>query len=74
MKKKNIGFILFGVAGINLISLPIFLFVYGQLFERGAIPATLRNILFLAMTISSLTAAFVMILVGIIVYFKFRRD
>jgi hypothetical protein len=74
MKKKNIAFILFGVAGLNMVTLPILLLIYGQIYERAGIPSNLTNIIFLTMTVITLTIGSIMILAGIIVYFKFRRE
>ena len=40
MKKKNIGFILFGVAGGELISILALLFIFPAIYERIGIPLT----------------------------------
>ena len=73
MKKKNIAFILFGVAGMNMVTLPILLLIYGPIYERAGIPSNLKDMIFMAMIITTLTIGSIMIIAGIIVYFKFRR-
>ena len=73
MKKKNIAFILFAVAGMNLVTLPILLFIYNIYYNRVGITSNLKNIVLGTITVTTLTVGFVMILAGIIVYIKFRK-
>ena len=74
MKKKNIAFILFGVAGINMLTLPIILLIYGPLYERVGIISNLKDIIFAAISITTLTIGSIIILAGVIVYIKFRKE
>ena len=73
MRKRNIAFILFAVGGVNLITLPIILLVYGPLYARLGIPSMARDISFMIITITSILAASALFLAGIIVFIKFRK-
>jgi len=74
MKKKNIAFILFGIAGMNMLTLPIILLIYGPLYERVGITSNLKDIIFAAISITTLTIGSIFILAGVIIYIKFRKE
>ncbi len=72
MKKKNIGFILFGVAGGELISILALLFIFPEIYERIGIPLT--PIMDMILLIISLITFFILIIVGVIFLIKFRNQ
>jgi hypothetical protein len=71
MKKRNIGFILFGVAGVNLITLPILLVVFPRLYSQLGMPSAAIRIAMVSILISSLVGMTVLICAGIIILIKF---
>lgn len=74
MKKKNIGFILFGVAGVEIISALTLMFVFPQLYERLGITTHYTNIIFRIVSITSLITVVILIVVGIILLIIFRNE
>ncbi|MGB5909773.1 MAG: hypothetical protein WBH31_01130 [Promethearchaeia archaeon] len=70
MKKRNVGFILFGVAGANLITSTITFLIYSQRYEH--VPQ-LRIIYELTYKISFIPA-FILVCAGVIVLIKFRKE
>jgi hypothetical protein len=74
MKKKKIAYILFAVAGINLVMLPVVLFMLNLYYQTLELPPNYKNIVLMTFIIVNPVVAFVIIIVGIIVYFKFRKD
>ncbi len=72
MKKKNIGFILFGVAGVELIYSLAALFIFPGIYERMGIPLT--PIMDRLLLIISLISFFILIIVGVILLIKFRNE
>ena len=74
MKKRNVGFILFGVAGANLISSTLIFFINSWRYESmGGLPSQLRIILDLAYKIS-IIPVFILVCAGVIVLIKFRKE
>ncbi len=71
MKKRNIGFILFGVAGANLITLAISLVIFPTLYEQLGMPVTAARIGIATMFVSSIAIISVLVCAGIIVLIKF---
>ncbi|MFX0145576.1 MAG: hypothetical protein ACFE9C_16040, partial [Candidatus Hodarchaeota archaeon] len=71
MKKRNIGFILFGVAGANLITLAISIIIFPVLYERLGMPITAARIGISTIFITSLVTISILVVVGIIVLIKF---
>ncbi|MFX1379318.1 MAG: hypothetical protein ACFFA4_09500 [Promethearchaeota archaeon] len=74
MKKKNIGFILFGVAGLNIITLVIILAIFPSLWERLGMPLAARRIGIATVLVTTLSVVAVMVCAGIIVLIKFRKE
>lgn len=70
MKKRNVGFILFGVAGANLITSTITYFIYSRRYEY--IPQ-LRMIYEIVYKISFIPAI-ILVCAGVIVLIKFRKE
>ena len=70
MKKRNVGFILFGVAGANLITSTITYFIYSPRYEH--IPQ-LRMIYEIVYKISFIPAI-ILVCAGVIVLIKFRKE
>ena len=73
MKKRNIGFILFGLAGVNLVTLTISLLIFPKLYERLGMPLTTTRIGIATMLITSIILISVLIFAGIIVLIKFWK-
>lgn len=73
MRKRNIAFILFAVAGVNIITLPILLFIYRPLFAELGLSSTFVNTVMMSITIAGLIPAIALIIAGIIVFIKFRK-
>jgi len=74
MKKRNVGFILFGVAGANLISSTLIFFINSWRYESmGGLPSQLRIILELVYKISVIPAI-ILVCAGVIVLIKFRKE
>jgi hypothetical protein len=71
MKKRNIGFILFGVAGVNLITLPLSLIIFPRLYALQGMPLAAIRIAIATILIVGLIAASVLVCAGIIVIIKF---
>lgn len=74
MKKKNIGFILFGVAGIELVSMLISLVVFPRLYERMDMPARVIKMAMISIVVISIIVSVVLICVGVILIIKFREE
>lgn len=74
MKKKNIGFIVFGLAGIELISMLISLAVFPRLYERMDMPARAIKVAMISIVVISVVVCVVMICVGVILLIKFRNE
>ena len=72
MKKKNIGFILFGVAAVDLISSLAVFFIFHVVYERMGVPQT--PIIDRILLIISLVSFFILIIVGVILLIKFRNE
>ena len=74
MKKRNIGFILFGVAGANLIGSTITYFLNVWRYEyMGGLPSQLRILYDLVYKIS-LIPVIILVCAGVIVLIKFRKE
>ncbi|MDX1797550.1 MAG: hypothetical protein R3255_02770 [Candidatus Lokiarchaeia archaeon] len=71
MKKRNIGFILFGVAGANLITLPILLIVFPRLYALQGMPLAAIRIAMATVLIVGLIPVIALLCAGIIVLIKF---
>jgi hypothetical protein len=74
MEKKKIAYILFGVAGINLVTVPIVLVLMNLYYQTLDLPQNYKNIVLTTFTIMGPAVAVVFLIAGIIVYFKFRKE
>jgi len=74
MKKKNIGFILFGVAGGELVSMLASLIVAPQLFERVGMPERLIKGAIISYLVIGITISVILVCVGLILIIKFREE
>ncbi|NVM34099.1 MAG: hypothetical protein HWN81_00790 [Candidatus Lokiarchaeota archaeon] len=73
MKKKNIGFILFGIAGLEIITGLISFFVFLWINERLGLPISRLTIIFRITLTFSITIS-IPIIVGLILVIKFRNE
>lgn len=73
MRKRNIAFILFGVGAVNIVTLPILLFVYGPLYQQLGMPPYASTVGLMTSTITTVVAASALFIAGIIVFIKFRK-
>ena len=74
MKKKNIGFILFGVAGGELVSMLISLVVFPRLYEQMDMPKKLIKVAITSILVISIVASVILVCVGVILLIKFREE
>lgn len=74
MRKRNIGFILFGVAGVNLILAVITQTLLDTLFRMADVPPNQARITISVLFISNITAAIALICAGVIILIKFRKQ
>lgn len=74
MKKKNIAFIMFGLAASNILTIPIFFPIFQQLWIRLEMPYTAMRISLAAIVVAGIIAGIFFICLGIIIYLKFRKD
>ncbi len=74
MKKKNIGFILFGVAGGELVSMLISLVVFPRLYEQMDMPTKLIKVVMTNILVVSIVASVILVCVGVILLIKFREE
>ena len=74
MKKKNIGFILFGVAGMELLSILYLLTIIPYYHKRADIPAKVTKISIASGLITSIVVSIVLVCVGLILLIKFREE
>ncbi len=74
MKKKNIGFILFGVAGGELVSMFISLVVFPRLYEQMDMPKKLIKVVMTNILVVSIVASVILVCVGVILLIKFREE
>ena len=74
MKKKNIGFILFGVAGGELVSMLISLVVFPRLYEQMDMPKKLIKVVMINILVVSIVASVILVCVGVILLIKFREE
>jgi hypothetical protein len=74
MKKKNIAFILWGVAASNFISIPVTLVLMPRLYERMGMPTTAARIGITTLVVVGLIVIIGLFCAGLIVYLKFRNE
>jgi len=74
MKKKNIGFILFGVAGVELVSMLISLVVFPRLYERMDMPTKLIKVVLTNILVVSIVVSVILVCVGLVLIIKFREE
>ncbi|MFX0042357.1 MAG: hypothetical protein ACFE8L_05560 [Candidatus Hodarchaeota archaeon] len=74
MKKKNIGFILFGVAGIELVSMLISLVAFPRLYEQMEMPTRAIKAAITSIVVISVVATVILVSVGVILLIKFREE
>ncbi len=74
MKKKNIGFILFGVAGVELVSMLISLVVFPRLYEQMDMPKKLIKVVITNILVISIVVSAILVCVGVILLIKFREE
>lgn len=74
MKKKNIGFILFGAAGGELLSIFASLFMLPRLYEQTGMPASVSRIAIISILTVSIVVSIVLACAGVIVLIKFRKE
>ncbi|TET57810.1 MAG: hypothetical protein E3J52_09670 [Promethearchaeota archaeon] len=74
MKKKNIGFILFGAAGGELLSIFYSLFMFPRLYERIGMPTSVSRIAIISILAISIVVSIVLVCAGVIVLIKFRKE
>ena len=72
MKKKNISFILFGVAALNSIAALVFLFDWPQIVENVDLGLFYSHTIYRIIGIVGLGIAIVIVIVGIILRIVFR--
>lgn len=72
MKKKNISFILWGIAAVNLLSIVVNTFIFPEIYENLGVPQTpvMDRIIFIV----SVVTFCVLIIVGIILRIVFRNE
>ena len=74
MKKKNIGFILFGSAGMELISAFIAFFVIIPMYETLEIPTYQLEIIYIIALIFGITSISILVIIGLILVIKYRNE
>lgn len=74
MKKKNVGFILFGVAGGELVAMLISLIVFPHLYEQMDMPTKLIKVVMTYILVISIVASVILVCVGLILLIKFRKE
>ncbi|MCK4371193.1 MAG: hypothetical protein KAV01_07655 [Candidatus Lokiarchaeota archaeon] len=74
MKKKNIGFILFGAAGGELLSIFAYLFMFPRLYEQTGVPTSVLRIVIISLLTVSIVVSIVLVCAGVIVLIKFRKE
>jgi len=74
MKKKNVGFILFGVAGMELLSILYLLTVIPYYHKRADISTKVTRITIGAGLITSIIVSIVLVCVGVILLIKYREE
>jgi len=74
MRKRNIGFILFAVAGANLILAIISQTILDPFFRMAGVPPNQARITISILLISNIIAVIALICAGVIVLIKFRKE
>jgi len=74
MKKKNVGFILFGVAGGELVTMLISLIIYPHLYEQMDMPTRLSKVAITSIVVTGIVASVILVCVGLILLIKFREE
>ena len=74
MKKKNIGFILFGAAGGELLSIFSSLFMFPRLYEQIGMPTSVARIAITIILTVSIVVSIVLVCAGLIVLIRFRKE
>ncbi|MFX1317415.1 MAG: hypothetical protein ACFE9T_16255 [Promethearchaeota archaeon] len=74
MKKKNIGYILFGVAGIELLSMLMSLIIFPRIYEQQDMPERLSRFAITSILTVSIVVSIILVVVGIILLIKFRKE
>jgi hypothetical protein len=74
MKKKNIAFILFGLAGSNVIVAFLTFLIFSPLYERIGMPPSASRIALTSSFVIGVIAGITLLCSGLIVYIKFRKD
>ncbi len=74
MKKKNIGFILLGVAGMEIVFTLISLTVSPHLFEQMEWPTKRIKAIIISYLVIGIVISVVLVCVGLILILKFREE
>ncbi|MFX0018755.1 MAG: hypothetical protein ACFFAK_17500 [Promethearchaeota archaeon] len=74
MRKRNIGFILFGIAGVDLILAVISQTLLDPFFRMADVPPNQARFTISILFISNIIAAIALICAGLIVLIKFRKQ
>ena len=74
MRKRNIGFILFAIAGVDVILAIISQTLLAPFFRMTGVPENQARITISILFISNIIAAIVLICAGVIVLLKFRKQ
>jgi len=73
MVKRFVAYILFAVAAVNILAIPIAIIQLRPLYELISAPPNVINMVEMFVTISTLTIGLIIFCVGIIVLFKSRK-
>jgi len=74
MKKKNIGYILLGLAGEELIGAFITFFVILRMYAGLGIPTYQLEIIYRIALIFSIISISILVIIGLILVIKFRNE
>lgn len=74
LKKKNIGYILLGAAGEELVGAFITSLVILPIYERQGIPTYQIKVIFIIALIFSIISISILILIGLIFIIKFHNE
>ncbi|MFX0136327.1 MAG: hypothetical protein ACFFDN_21985 [Candidatus Hodarchaeota archaeon] len=74
MRKRNIGFILFAVAGVDVILAIISLTILAPFYRMTGVPENQARITISILFISNIIVAIALFCAGVIVLIKFRKQ
>ncbi len=74
MVKRFVAYILFGIAALNILTIPIVMISFKPLFELSSAPPNVIKVAQMSVAITTLIIGLIIFCVGIIILIKSEKD